>query len=480
MAPKIEKRFIRPERGKWVKHQEIAWPSAAVRRLLAAVAALKLALLLFVFLDWHCGLVRGSLLAAGLLALLALLRAPRSQVTLRDAPWLRSASIAVAVGAIAMAGLGILSIVTTHKVGNLGLDQGQNTYRAALHVLRGENPYAAGMLLDPIAYYERLAIREAAGLSPRMPRAEIVDALAQYWGTLDPALRERLLPPPTADADGNANALAEREFAVLGYKYGPLPVMATAALAPLLGRAAVPLLNVICALAWAFVLGLILLRLGMERRLAWLGAGLALLDPHVGITVLYLTALDIWPLLFGALAVLALLAGRPAWLGATLALALGCKLFPALVYLPLLGIARSWRAAVVFAAVSAAIYLPWLAWDPRGLINNFVLWPTLMQPDSSSWVMYVPPSVALALRLGLLGLVIAGSVAMLRAGPERVIWGMAFLNLAVVAAGSAIHNNYLTWFSGWFVLALFVHLIGRKLEEAPGYADRASAGSSVM
>lgn len=431
-------------------------PSKPLLNFAAAVVAMKAALVFLIVFDWEHGVLRGSVLVGGLAALVAVMIWSRPRYTEpQDAAWVAGAAKWLAVSAIASLSMGAASIATTYRLGDGYFDQSQNIDRSAQYLLRGENPYSAGMLLDPSAYFQRAPMRNAAGIAPTIDEAEIRTKANEFWRTLDPTLRRQLLPTPQ-----NADPVAAREYAVLGYKYGPIPLIAVTALVPALGAVAVPLLNLLCTIIWAAALGAIVLRIGWSAHWAWIAVGLALLDPHVAFIILFLNALDIWPMMFGALGVLALVTRRPILLGAMLALAFGSKIFPAAIYLPLLLMLRPTRSIASFIAITAAIHLPWLLWDATGFFNNVLLWPTLMLPDDTSWVFYASTGVALTIRLALLAAVAAVSLwLILRGGTRRTVWSLAFLNLAVVCAGSTIHNNYLPWFSAWYALALMYCLI---------------------
>ncbi|MGQ0507996.1 MAG: hypothetical protein ACT4TC_22050, partial [Myxococcaceae bacterium] len=343
---------------------------------------------------------------------------------------------AAIVAMLANASLGIASVVYSARKGKIRLDQGQNTYRAALMFARGENPYGRGAILDLEAFNTRLETRVKEGVGPKIN----LEALPRYWETLDPQLRAQLLP-----TDGTS-----RESALLGYKYGPVLFLAALPFARLIGPAGIPLLNLLCFLGWAFALFKVVRALGLRSEIAALALLAVFLDRNVGWNFLYYSCSDIWVLLFGALAVLAHLRGWPLRLGLFVALALGSKLFPAALYLPLLLLHR--RSLLTFAATAAALFVPWVLWDGQGLVYNLLLWPSLMAPDTTSWVAFASTRVVWAIR-GVLLATAAWAMLQLLRQRAPLMWTLALSNLSVVAAGNAIHNNYLPWFSAWAVLA---------------------------
>src|SRR5262249_30760496 len=157
-----------------------------------------------------------------------------------------------------------------------------------------------GVILDPAAFETRLALREEAGIGPRVGDEDLGDTLARFWDTLDPELQRRLLPVPGPEAP----PLAHREASVLGYKYGPLPFLLAAPLARPLGPAVIPLLNLVAFLAWAAVLWSILRTSGLPRWTWAVVLASVLATYEILWNFLILTASDVWPLLFSSLGVL--------------------------------------------------------------------------------------------------------------------------------------------------------------------------------
>jgi hypothetical protein len=416
--------------------------------LALACGAALLLLLGFRLFDWEHGLTRAALVLALLAGLFLLPRLCRRWPLIHepDAPASRLAMLTAATLLALAVGIGVSSVAFTARTGEIRLDQGQNTYRAALVLLRGESPYGPGQLLDLEAYGTREALRREAGLDAEADD----DTLDRYWQTLDPELRRRLLPVPGPDAP----PLAHREASVLGYKYGPVPFLLAAPLARPLGPAVVPLLNLLAFLAWLAVLGAVL-GAALPRWTAPLLLAAVLATYEVPFNFLYFTASDVWPLLFSSLGVLALLRGRSALMGASLGLALGSKLLPSALFLPLLLRApRPGRALLSAALVAAALYAPFVAWGPEAFILNVVRWPTLMGPDSTSWVFYAPAAVVPVARAAVAVGIIFVLWRLVTGRDERLFRSLAAVNLLVVLGGSAFHNNYVTWFAPWLFFAL--------------------------
>ena len=406
------------------------------------------------------GLLRLPLLGLMLLFVLALRRLPVVPRPLPGGAWPRAVLAVVLLGLCLHEARTLLwATHAAHVTGRLRLDEGRTTLRAAQLLWRGENPYAVGALVDDTAFMDRLPLRIAAGIGPGLPRDQVEATLERYLATLDPATRRTLLPPapPGHATPGDAtpaDATARREVAVLGYKYGPVPLLVTFLLEKLAGPASVPLSNGLACFALFAALGAILLRAGAGVAAAGAAVAELMLDPQCSWFFVFLTATDVWPLLFGFVGVWLALRGRHAGLGIAVALALCSKILPGALFLLLLPATRSWRAAAWCAGVTAVLLLPWLALDAYGFVHDVVLWATLMEPDSNSWVFDAPPWLVLAARAVLLVPLgwLAWRIAWRR--ERRLASAFALLNMLLIAGGSAMHNNYIPWFSTWTVLAI--------------------------
>ena len=159
-------------------------------------------------------------------------------------------------------------------------------------------------------------------------------------------------------------------------------------------------------------------------------------------------------MLFGALGTLFYCSGRNFACGASIGFALGCKTFPAILFLPLLVKRRSFTPFVGFLLVALLSYTPFLLWDAKGLIANAFLWPQLMTPDSTTWLSYVPKYAVFSARLAVLGAVAWLWIRFLAGRELRLFWTLAMTSTLVLLAGNAFHNNYIPWASIWVVLAV--------------------------
>jgi hypothetical protein len=225
-------------------------------------------------------------------------------------------------------------------------------------------------------------------------------------------------------------------------------------MAPALGPLAVTAANVVLTFALYGLIWLILRASALPLEFAAL-AMIAVLADHFPVWYyMHFSDSDVWPLTFCALAVLAVMRGWEAALGVALGLALACKLFPSALYLPLLLMARSWRPVLLCAAVALVLFLPFALWDPRGFAGNFFLWTWFMLPDVTSWVSRVPPAFAWAIRICLAAAVVVVYWRLVAGRDREPFRDLALVNVAVVAAGTVVHNNYVPWFSIWAALAV--------------------------
>ena len=124
---------------------------------------------------------------------------------------------------------------------------------------------------------------------------------------------------------------------------------------------------------------LVLLRLDAEPGRMWLALGLAAIAPLLLGSVV-LSRFDLWPAMLTVGALAALVAGRDRAGAGVLGLAVAVKLYPA-VLLPVAAIwvwrNRGRREAVVclgvFAAVVAALYVPFVALSPHGVWRSLTV-----------------------------------------------------------------------------------------------------------
>jgi hypothetical protein len=417
--------------------------------LVLTLMAVQVWLSLLLFLDWGHGVGRALILGGVLLGLIVIrLRprpAPETAGGMRSPFWVRILLVMTLIVDLGIAGHAILLSIKTHRI---PLDQGQMTWRAARLLCRGENPYGTGALVDDYSFMERLAALKDLGMVPPLPRAALLAALLRYDKTLDQSLRGQILSVP---AKSHLTAAAAREARLTGYKYGPVLIILTAPFV----LSGLPAVVVMLNAAACFGLFAAMWRLLHRLSVAFAGIGLLalLLDRFITWNYLQNTATDVWALLFCALAVQAYLARRPMATAATLALAVGTKIFPSLILLPLLLGFRSARPVALFAALLIAIFLPWLVWDSGGLADNVFLWPVVMSKDTTSWLYYLDPSVIISVRAIALVVVVALWVGLLSGRETRLFWVLAVVNTLLLLMGGVFHNNYVPWASIWVIAA---------------------------
>jgi hypothetical protein len=427
-----------------------------------ALLAAQLWLGLLWFFYQGQGIVRGAILGAVLLGLFVLRLRPRPASTAGQAGataltvTLRSLLlVAVLLDLTLMAVSGMHSL----RTGKIPMDEGQTSWRAARLLWRGENPYGVGALTDLGAWQARAQERKAVGVSTRLAGAKVTAALAQYDATLDEGLRRQLLPVPA-----NPAGAVMRELLVCGYKYGPLILLVTALAAPFGIPALVLLLNGLACFALYAVHWRILSRIATPA-LSLAGAAMLalLLDRHITRNYIDRSATDVWALLFGSLAVLACISRRPLAMAAAIALAVASKSLPGLLFAPLLLKFRSPTPTLLFVGLTGAIYLPWLLWDPQGILYNVFLWPFLMARDYTSWEFFAPPAAALAVQgVGVCALAVLW-LRYLLGRETRLFWTLAVSNLIVLLAAGFLRNGYVPWVSLWVVAAIVEAFRDRSL-----------------
>ena len=431
--------------------------SARALGLAGALALVVAASFAFRVFDWGQGPTRGLILLMMLVAM-ARLGVPGAGATVGPRlNFLVNAVIAAAAALWVYSAAGAIS--TTARTGEIPLDQGQTTWRAARLLLRGENPYGFGALVDFQAYFDRMSLRKATGLQPEIAPDALRLALQAYDATLAATERAAVLPP--APAAGPA-ALEAR---LLGYKYGPLfPLLALPWVALGLPAAIMALNGLVAAFAVAALYATMRDRVGAP--LAKLGLAALLCDKAILFNYVTKSATDIWALLFCILAVRATLRDRPTLGAAALAIGFGFKIFPCALLLPMLLKDRRATPALAFAGVAAAIYAPFAVADPSGLLHNVFLWPAYLGTDTTSWVAFAPPLAGKVARIVGLAAIAAVWARYLVQRDASLFRTLALVALLALVTSSAFHNNYVPWFSIWIVAALVERFGPARL--APG------------
>jgi hypothetical protein len=439
-------------RAWWRRIHDFSWSFLGCD---AAYAASLLAAQLWLGLLWFFyqgfGVARGFILLC-LLAGLVILRLyprPSASTAPAGAAALTTPLRILLVVAIAT-DIGMLAVSSARSIetAKIPMDEGQTSWRAARLLWQGQDPYDSRALVDLNAFRSRAAERAAAGFRANLSEQQETAALQRYDATLDTRLRDELLPPQTGEP-------AQRESHLYGYKYGPLVLFATAAVAPFGYAGGVMILNGLISFA-LFALMWAILRVVSGRQLALAGAAMLalLLDRHITRNFIDRSATDVWALVFGAAAVLACVTRRPIAGAAAVALAVGCKTMPGFLFLPMLFRFRRLAPPVAFLAGVVAIYLPWALWDWNGLLFSGILWPLYMKTDPTSWQFFAPHWATLAARAAVL---VALAVVWLRfvlGREQRLFWTLAVSATLVLLASGFLRNGYVPWASLWTVTAI--------------------------
>jgi uncharacterized membrane protein len=142
-------------------------------------------------------------------------------------------------------------------------------------------------------------------------------------------------------------------------------------------NAAFKTLMTLCGAATIVVLALLLLRLSATRTRLWVALLVFALSP-VALGPISLNTYDAWPAFLSVAALAVLLAAWPVAAFALLGLAFAAKVYPVVLVPPAL--TYVWRTAgrrvalwsvATFAAVAAAVIVPFLALSPHGLAESF-------------------------------------------------------------------------------------------------------------
>jgi hypothetical protein len=407
---------------------------------------------LFALIAWEHGLFRTTLLIGIGFSLLAIGIWPLRP---RSGPRLGKATRGMIIAAASCLALLVTSVMAhtlyhTAKTGVILLDEGQNTYRAARGLLKGENPYGRGALFDIVTYVERSKYRVEAGVGPHLPASQVAAVLIKYWQTLDPRLKRELLPLSDGGSAG------ERENSLLGYKYGPVILLMTAALVPAFGPLAVPLGNILATAILFTAVWLILRTVGADRITAIMALCAIMLDYHIVDYYIIYSASDVWPLMFGFLGVASAMLGHRLVPALLVGLAIGCKVFPGLLFLPVLFLKPSWGALTVLFTTLITLMLPWMIADAHGFLLNVMLWGSLMDADMTSWVYYAPEQIVLPMKIAvgcLTAITMWCTVRAIQRGTTW-FWMMAIIAISTILLGNVFHNNYLPWVTIWGVLAI--------------------------
>jgi hypothetical protein len=403
--------------------------------LLAWLALVWLTLELFVILDWGHGPARTTLLIA-LAAVLwagrqwaprvASLASPSRAVTILVA-------VLLAIGVVLNLGRALFFLYRSHQTGTVQSDQARMILDALQVFEQGVNPYATTTVTDSVAYGLAVDL-----LNTQPPCRAGGGAIRFRIGTADESVVPRVMPGP--DCRG-----LEKLFTSLGFKYGPVMLFFYWPFVTVLGAAGVLASHLLLVI----VCGVVLYRWAIAQTASPFWSAVALLPflwpTHLARNVLTVEHLDFLPVFLVTLAWVCWDRNRFGAASACLGLSLAAKFLPALLFLPLLLRAprRFWLAPL---AIAAACFAPFAVWDWTGLWRNLG-YPFSRPPDSTSLAFFLAPWEASLVRvLALAATAIIAARAHLRGWEARPsVEYLVCAHLAVLAAGTTLHNNYLVW-----------------------------------
>jgi Glycosyltransferase family 87 len=393
----------------------------------AWVALVCAVFFLFSVFDWDHGVIRAGLLLA-LAALAWWRRRTREPSAAPSAAWTRAAVGIVSLALIVHVALSASWIVRSLQTGTVPSDQAE-TVMASLDAARaGRNPWASDTNTDRVAH--GLAVDDLRS----KPDCGAVPAAAAA--------------PAISPAAGCAHTRVL--FASLGFKYGPAMLAFYAPFLAAFGPAGFPISHLLLFLftVWALAAW----ARAQRGAACWTALAIApfVLTRHVATNILDQGHLDLLPTLLCLMGVIA--AGRRQYAMAACAIgaSIAGKLLPGLAFVPLLFAGPLWSAALALA-IPLVCLAPFAINDWTGLWHN-IGYPFTRDPDSTALMFSLAGPLVWIVRLAALGVI---GWLLLRAQRRR--WGrgetldwIVGAQLAILAAGATLHNNYMVWLLPYF------------------------------
>jgi hypothetical protein len=418
---------------------------------------------LFVRYDWNRGLMRGFLLLClGAIAFIPAAIALHSHGP--KFPYRPSAWVGVVAATLVLLGFGfhlykgfkILRLSSAqHRV---WLDEGEDSIHAIRFLLRGVNPYGQRTMLDPAAY--RIAIDEltakpfCAHISPSM----LSVAAEHFWQ--DPEGHIAEMPGLFPVIPNNPDCAKVRwRFSTLAYKYGPVMLGLYLPFVMVLGEAGIYATHLLLFIVLSILVWTMAYQMARgDLFLASLPFIIFYLPQHIRWNTLTMSAVDLGPTLFAFFAIWVLY-GRPAaqarLAGAALGLSIGSKVAPAIFYLPLLS--RRNPVCWILTGLSAlAVTLPFLVWDAKGLVDNWLFFGFARWDDSTSPMFFFDHTQKLIISVLVLGIVsFAALSGHLKCWPITLaLLFVAGAHLGAMGLSPQLHNNYFVWMLPIFALSM--------------------------
>jgi hypothetical protein len=339
------------------------------------------------------------------------------------------------VGAILVdAAVGLGLFVHTVTAGRVRSDQAQTVIDAGRLWRRGTNPYGSQTVTDEQGYL--FAMRELDARSAcRASNAPV----AFRVGVANPSVVPRI-------DDTRECSDVRRLFASLGFKYGPLILIFYAPFVALFGPAGFVVAHVLLIAALVLVVRRWLREDGGMEPVITGGLVMVVASTHLARNTLVQEHLDLLPLLLALMGWHASMRDRHAMAGVWVGLSVAAKALPGALYLPLLIGRTRWRGLAAFAAVSAAWIAPFAASDWIGLRFNLG-YPFARPADSTAAIFFLSARAGAALRAAAVCVIVVFAVRGFRARwtVSPAVEYLVASHLAVLAAGTTLHNNYLVW-----------------------------------
>jgi hypothetical protein len=329
------------------------------------------------------------------------------------------------------------------------LDQGEDTVHAIRFLLRGVNPYGQRTMLDPVAYKTATDELAAKPFCTQISASALDAAAEHFWQ--DP--QGRLVEMPDlfpVILDDPRCAKVRWSFSTLGYKYGPLLLGLYLPFVLALGEAGIYAAHLLLFIVLSSLVWKMAYRMAAgDLFLASLPFIILYLPKHLRWNTLSLSAVDLGPTLFAFIAIWALY-GKPVararLAGVTLGLSLASKVAPAIFYLPLLS-RRNPISWVVFGLSTIAVTLPFLIWDAKGFIDNWLIFGFARPGDTTSPMVLLDPAQKFIISVLVLGIVgVTALYGHVKRWPITVaLLFVAAAHLGAIGLSQVFHNNYLVW-----------------------------------
>jgi hypothetical protein len=409
---------------------------------------------LFIRYDWGRGLLRGLLLLC--VAAIALIPAV---ITLSfhgpKFSYKPSNSLGVAAATLVLIGFGFHLYQGFHTLRlssvqhRVWLDEGEDTVHAIRFLLRGVNPYGQRTMVDPAAY--RAAMDELATkpFCADISASALNAAAEHFWQDPQGLVAEMpgLFP---VILDDPRCAKVRWRFSTLGYKYGPFALGLYLPFVLALGEGGIYAAHLLLFIALSILMWTIAYRMARgDLFLASLPFIILYLPSILRVNILILSAVDLGPTLLALLAIWALYCtpgSRAQLAGAMLGLSLASKVAPAIFYLPLLS--RTDPASWVFIGlVASAVTLPFLIWDAKGLVDNWLIFGFARSGDTTSPMFFLNPAQKLTVTVVVVGIIGAAALfGHLKRWPiTAALLLLAAAHLGAIGIAPILHNNYFVW-----------------------------------